>query len=114
MAQPVRTIAEGLFQVAFDRSDADLQTHSHLLRRLPIDRYAAKHFPRPGREFGQSAFERLDFRAPLDDLGRIWRVVANVQKRVDLRWADAIVLGFLTILGDIDGDTKNVIAQATN
>ena len=105
---------EGQFQIAFDRPEADLKSGRDLMRPLPFDRNAAKDFAGPRRQFCQRTFEGLDFRTRLGHPGRIRSIVADIQKRIDLGSADAVILGLLTVLRDIDGGAKDIIGRTAH
>lgn len=112
--ESVGTMSERPLQITFDGPDADLKSLSDLLRSLPFDCNAAKHFAGPRRQFRQRALERFDFRSRLRHPGRIRSVVADVQKRIELCGANPVILSLLAILRDIDGGAKNIVRRAAH
>jgi hypothetical protein len=114
MVEGVGAMTEGQLQIALDGPDADLEPRRDLVRPLPFDRNAAEHFAGPRWQLRQCTFESLDFRTRLSHLGRIRSVIADIQKRVDLRCADAVILRLLTVLRDIDRGTKDEIGRTAH
>ena len=92
VAKTISTMAKGQFQVALDCADTDPKSRRNLVRRLPLDRNAAKHFAGPRRQFCQRSLECLYLRTQLYDPRRIGSIIANIQKHIDLRRTHAIVL----------------------
>ena len=109
MFKTIGTMTKGQFQIALHGTNADLKSRGNLMRRLAIDRNAAKDLARPRRQLRKCTFEGLDLRARLNHSGWIRFIVADIEQRVDLGRTDAIILSLLAILRDIDRGTKDVV-----
>jgi hypothetical protein len=107
-------MAKRQLEVALDRSNADLQAFRYSLRRLSFNRNAAKHLAGTLGQPGQRAFESLDFGARFYNSRRVGSIIAHIQKRIDLGCADAIVLGLLPVLCNVDGSAKDSVGGAAD
>lgn len=102
-------MAQGQFQIAFYRSHADAETGRDILRRSSLDRNTIKYVARPRRQFGQGPLESIDIGARLNDSRWARSFVTDVEQCVDFGGANAEILRFLAILGNIDRDAEYVV-----